>query len=74
MTRRILVSVCALVSVMAQAQTPTKTQTVSKVWTARTPDGQPDLQGIWSFATLTPLERPAELGSKDLGMWRFWSR
>ena len=65
MTRRILVSVCALVSVMAQAQTPTKTQIGSKVWTARTPDGQPDLQGIWSFATLTPLERPAELGSKE---------
>jgi hypothetical protein len=24
----------------------------------------PDLQGIWSFATLTPLERPAELAGK----------
>ena len=24
----------------------------------RTPDGQPDLQGTWSTATLTPLERP----------------
>src|SRR2546422_6800562 len=30
----------------------------------RTPDGQPDLQGIWSFATITPLERPAELADK----------
>ena len=27
-------------------------------WTVpRTPDGRPDLQGRWSFATLTPLER-----------------
>ena len=35
-------------------------------WTTpRTPDGQPDLQGIWTNATLTPLERPAELGSKE---------
>ena len=25
---------------------------------ARTPDGQPDLQGFWSNATYTPLERP----------------
>jgi hypothetical protein len=25
----------------------------------RTPDGKPDLQGIWDFATITPLERPA---------------
>lgn len=30
----------------------------------RTPDGQPDLQGIWSNASLTPLERPNELASK----------
>jgi hypothetical protein len=31
----------------------------------RTPDGQPDLQGIWTNATLTPLQRPAELGEKQ---------
>ena len=31
---------------------------------ARTPDGKPDLQGNWSFATLTPLERPADLAGK----------
>ena len=31
----------------------------------RTPDGQPDLQGVWSFATITPLERPAELAGKE---------
>jgi hypothetical protein len=30
----------------------------------RTPDGHPDLQGIWTNATLTPLERPAELTGK----------
>lgn len=30
----------------------------------RTPDGRPDLQGIWTFRTITPLERPRELASK----------
>jgi hypothetical protein len=36
-----------------------------KTWTApRTPDGNPDLQGTWSTATLTPLERPADLAGK----------
>jgi hypothetical protein len=30
----------------------------------RTADGKPDLQGTWSFATLTPMERPKELGTK----------
>jgi hypothetical protein len=30
----------------------------------RTSDGKPDLQGIWDFRTLTPLERPATAGDK----------
>ena len=31
----------------------------------KTPWGDPDLQGKWSNATLTPLQRPAELGDKQ---------
>jgi hypothetical protein len=31
----------------------------------KTPDGQPDLQGVWAIATLTPLERPAEFAGKE---------
>ena len=31
----------------------------------RTPDGQPDLQGIWTMATFTPLERPAHLAGRE---------
>ena len=30
----------------------------------RTPDGQPDISGIWRNDTLTPLERPSRLGDK----------
>ena len=30
----------------------------------RTAWGDPDLQGVWDFRTLTPLERPEELGDK----------
>lgn len=30
----------------------------------RTPWGDPDLQGVWSNVTITPLERPSELASK----------
>ena len=31
----------------------------------RTADGRPDLQGIWSNATLTPFERPTELAGME---------
>src|SRR6266436_5835549 len=31
----------------------------------RTPDGQPDLQGIWDYRTITPMERPKDLGTKE---------
>jgi len=30
----------------------------------RMADGHPDLQGVWTTSTLTPLERPAEFGDK----------
>jgi len=32
----------------------------------RTPEGHPDLQGIWDFRTITPLQRPANL---DVGVF-----
>jgi hypothetical protein len=44
----VIVSVAAIAA-SAQAQT---------YKAPRTPDGQPDLQGFWSNATYTPLERP----------------
>ena len=28
-------------------------------------DGHPDLQGVWSFSSLTPLERPAEFSGRE---------
>ncbi len=30
----------------------------------RTHDGRPDFQGVWNFATLTPLERPAQFAGR----------
>ncbi len=40
--------------------------TAASAWTMqRTADGQPSLEGIWSNATITPLERPRELAAKE---------
>jgi hypothetical protein len=50
------------------AQTPASGQSASanKAWTPPyMPDGHPDLQGIWSNSTETPLERPNGLGAKE---------
>jgi len=44
-----------------KAAAPSKAKTGS---VPRTPDGHPDLQGIWTNATITPLERPAALAGK----------
>src|SRR3954449_5852840 len=33
---------------------------------ARTADGKPDLQGTYTFATITPLQRPSALAGKDV--------
>jgi hypothetical protein len=39
----------------------------TKKWSVpRTPDGQPDLQGIWTNATVTPFQRPTQLSSKQV--------
>jgi hypothetical protein len=57
----------AQAAVVGQARPPvTKATPAGKAWTLpRTPDGKPDLQGIWTNATLTPLERPKGLGAKE---------
>ena len=62
----ILVPLLVQTRVVAQKPQELKTNPTGKAWIPpRTPDGQPDLQGIWSNATLTPLERPNGLGTKE---------
>jgi hypothetical protein len=57
----------AFLAAIALAPTASVTAVAQdKVWTSpRTPDGKPDLQGVWGYATLTPLERPAEFAGKE---------
>ena len=49
-----------VIAVVSHATTPAQT----KETPPRTPDGQYDLQGLWDFSTITPLERPVALADK----------
>jgi len=50
----------------AQAVEKAAVSLAPKGWTApRTPDGHPDLQGIYTNVSLTPLQRPTDLGSQE---------
>jgi hypothetical protein len=53
--------VLTAVPLSAQAQTA-----VADKWTApRTPTGHPDLQGLWTTQTFTPLQRPARYAGRE---------
>src|ERR1700730_15896334 len=73
MRRQILVTLIALVAVVAfvaqvsaQSQVAAKPAPAAKAWTMpRTPDGKPDLQGVYSNATTIPVARPANLDEKE---------
>ena len=59
----------ALVPVAGQqppaAKAPAAAGTTAAYKAPRTPDGQPDLQGVWANNNITPLERPKQLGDRQ---------
>jgi hypothetical protein len=62
----VLCAAVALFSSQAVSQAPAPlAKATAKSWTPpRTADGHPDLQGIWTNSTMTPLERPRALGDR----------
>ena len=54
-----ILTTAALVAAVAAAAVPLAAQELP-----RTPWGHPDLQGIWSNTTTTPLQRPEELAGR----------
>ena len=52
----LVIAVVAMMPVFVAAQSTTE---------ARTPWGDPDLQGVWDFRSITPMERPEEHADKE---------
>ena len=62
MNRVVLIACTLLMAGPVTAQT----RTASEDWTVpRTPDGRPDLQGLWTSQTFTPLQRPDRFAGKE---------
>ncbi len=65
-------SLAAVIAVMLLAPVPVAGQdpaaaapTAADTAAFRTPWGDPALQGIWSYATITPLQRPTALAGRE---------
>src|SRR6187200_3419887 len=73
-TLSMVVTLLVPVSMAAQSPKPSTAGQPAKAaaggqpakWTTpRTPDGKPDIQGTFTFRTITPLQRPATLADKE---------
>jgi len=65
MLRRLASSILLGAAVSLAAATASA-QSAKAAGSPRTPWGDPDLQGIWTNATITPFERPAALAGKTV--------
>ena len=67
MNSRFVVAVVAITGVLflTPLDSISQPQTSDGRSTSTTPWGDPDFQGKWSFATITPLERPGEFAGRE---------
>ena len=65
MSQRFVVLMALALAVAVAAPIPAGAQSAGSETAMRTPDGQPHISGIFTFRTLTPLQRPAALEGED---------
>ena len=63
--KHILLVVGVIVAIVSPSAQPPKPAAAGKWTVSRTPDGRPDLQGIWTTHTFTPLVRPARYANQE---------
>jgi hypothetical protein len=64
--RYLIALLATALAISAQSAPAPKKSAPVKSNGARTPWGHPDLQGIWDYATITPMERPNDLAGKEV--------
>ena len=64
MSHRFLTALFTVIAVVLLVP-PAAAQPADSSAVPRTAWGKPDLRGVWDFATLTPMERPAALAGKE---------
>ena len=65
MSQRFVMIIAMALAATVAAAIPADAQSAQSETAMRTPDGQPDISGIFTFRTLTPLQRPAALEGQD---------
>ena len=65
MKHRFFATLVTLIAVVLLVLPPVAAQSGRVATPLRTPDGQPDISGIFTFRTLTPLQRPTSLDGRE---------
>ena len=65
MPRKCLAALAALTVVLTLASPPAAAQSEERTMPMRTPDGQPDVSGTFTFRTLTPFQRPTRFEGRE---------
>ena len=65
MSHRLCAALITVVLVALVMPIAVSAQTEAPAAPLRTPDGQPDISGVFTFRTLTPLQRPRALEGQD---------
>ena len=65
MIKKALAAFCTITFVFTLAPPSAIAQSGDRTMPMRTPDGQPDVSGTFTFRTLTPLERPTQFEGRE---------